>query len=529
MKSNEALFCNMYIMKKEYFYEYCKFNNDILTELEKIIDLSDASQEERRFFGHISERLLGVYINYITKTRKANILYTGRTFYSNTKPLAKVTRPKFDKCISLMLACSNEFMKYTCVLLESIKENINSNFNYDIVITHRGISEYNQHVAKSIFINSKNVLLRFVDVTKNFEKYTNLYVDRHITLETYYRFLLVDLFQDYERILYLDCDMIVNSDVSDLFFTDLEGYYIAAVRDYDFIAGCKEIPAFYKSKILDYVNVENVSDYFQAGVILFNLKEIRKDFSADDLFQTALERNWYYVDQDVLNCLFNGRVKYLDTKWNVFSLLEKGSIRENRIKNVLQANFSEDYYQSSLSPCIIHYAGVPKVWLDTDVDLSHIFWKYARNSPFYESLLSSLINGEGVMHDWVVFIQKPDLNIFRKFFSLFCIREPWASTYCTIDFTYLSNHCAVKNDVLVISTSTLNNENGGTFLRVNDFYFKNNIPIFANNIVYEVDNLLLNINVRQFEQYAGFAFKVRTLESRSVSKPVIKVLNHHYI
>lgn len=58
--------CLMFVMKKNIFDDMCKWMFDILFEVEKRIDVSDYTVEEKRIIGHIAERLLGIYITYST-------------------------------------------------------------------------------------------------------------------------------------------------------------------------------------------------------------------------------------------------------------------------------------------------------------------------------------------------------------------------------------------------------------------------------------------------------------------------------
>lgn len=529
--STKAVFCNMFIMKKELFQEYSAFCFGILEELESRLDQKRYNIEEFRTLGHIGERLLAIYVRYIETTRpEISINYYDKILYKDTRPVAKVLHPNREKCVSVMLACDDKYMKYADVLLQSICENICEDYFYDIVICHRNISEYNQRIAKNIVSSRKNIQIRFIDVTRNFERYKNVHIDRHLTYETYYRFLVLDIFEGYDRVLYLDCDMVVNSDIAELFFIDMNDEYVAAVRDYDFIAGCAERKDFYSKNVLKYINIGDYFDYFQAGVILFNLKMLRKKFSSEKLFKVALSRDWWFHDQDVLNCLFNGHIKYLDDKWNVFSLLEKGSARENLITKVLPAKFAESYHKSVDMPCIIHYAGVPKVWNDTEVDLGYIFWKYARKSPYYEELLQTLIKGEGVKSDWLVFISDILQNTGIKFFTIKTVKENWSSDYCILDFTFLSNHQAIEMNTLIISASMFPHETRGSWLDVKQFCWEKDNSFIPENILFRINgNQDIEIYVRAVEQYTGYSFSVRTLESRSLTKPMIEIHTHHFV
>lgn len=531
LQSDSAIFCNMFIMKKELFEEYSAFCFNVLEEVEELIDQKRYNVEEYRTLGHIAERLLAFYVRYIETTRpETDICYLGRTQYKDTRPVAKIIHPGKENCISVMLACDDKYMKYTDVLLQSICENATDDYFYDVVICHCGISEYNQRIAKDIFASKSNIMLRFADVTRNFEKYKNVHIDRHLTYETYYRFLVLDIFEGYDRVLYLDCDMVVNSDIAELFFTEMNDEYIAAVRDYDFIASCVVRKEFYKENILKYINIDDYFNYFQAGVILFNLNTLKNKYTGEKLFKVALSRDWYFHDQDVLNCLFNGHVKYVDDKWNVFSLLEKGSVRENLITKALAAEYAESYKNSINHPCIIHYAGVPKTWDDTEVDLGYIFWKYARKSPYYEKLMQTLIAGDGVKTDWMMYISEPENDKGIKFFTIKTIKEHWTSDYIVLDVIFLSDHQAIETDTLTISASMFPHDTEGMWLDVKQFSWEKKIPVISDNILLHVNSdKNIDIYVRSTATYTGFSFTVRSLESRSIQKPVIEVYNRHFI
>lgn len=522
--------CNMFIMKKELFQEYSNFLFTVLEDVESLIDQKLYNPEEYRTLGHLGERMLAIFARYVELTKPdVDICYLERTIYDDTRPVAKVKHLVKDNCVSVMLACNDIYMPYTDVLLQSICDNADDKYFYDVVILHRDITEYNQTMAKNIFVRKKNMLLRFADVTRNFEKYAKVHVDRHLTLETYYRFLALDVFEGYDRVLYIDCDTVVNADLADLFFTEMEDEYIAATRDYDLIAQCVYNKEWYREHVLKYINIDDFFNYFQAGVILFNLKNMKKEFSSEMLFNVALSRNWHFHDQDVLNSLLNGHIKYVENKWNVFSLLDEKSPRRELLLKALAADFAQDYKNSRKNPAIIHFAGVPKVWNDTSVDLGYIFWQYARRSPFYERLIYDLI-GDPAKNDWMTFICQYTENVGIDFFTIKTLKEVWSSNYAVIDFMYLSNHNVIETDTLTISTSLFLKDQGGAWLDVMQFRWDKKIPVFAENILFNIDeNNDLKIYARMTEQYAGFSFTVRTLESRTQCKPTIEVNNNHFV
>ncbi|MFT9078393.1 DUF4422 domain-containing protein [Ethanoligenens sp.] len=54
---------NMFIMKKEYFYQYCAWLFDILSEVEETVDISDYSASEVRIYGYLSELMLDIWLD----------------------------------------------------------------------------------------------------------------------------------------------------------------------------------------------------------------------------------------------------------------------------------------------------------------------------------------------------------------------------------------------------------------------------------------------------------------------------------
>ncbi|MDR0785808.1 MAG: DUF4422 domain-containing protein [Treponema sp.] len=531
--SDRAIFCNMFIMKKELFQEYSAFLFDILAEFERESDHSRYNIEQFRTIGHIAERLLAVYVRFIESARpETRVLYLSKVLFNDTRPYAVVKPLALDgKVISIVLACNDAYMRYTDVLLRSILDNANADYRYDVVIMHRDVSEQNIQTAKDIFSGNDNFTLRFADITRNFEKYKRVHVDRHLTVETYYRFLVTDVFKEYDRVLYLDCDMVVNADISALYFTDLEGYYAAAVRDIDFIAKCVKDTEFCQKNVLRYVKIDDYFDYFQAGMILFNVSEIRKRFTSEKLFETALSRNWFFHDQDVLNHLFKGRVKYVDFKWNLFSLLETGSAREMLVRDYLAAGFAESYWKAINNPGIVHFAGVPKVWDDLDVNLSHIFWKYARRSPYYETLLKSMLIGDGKETGWFIFYgERKAENTGVKFFRIVNSGDVWNSVLCAIDFMYCTGENVLYTDTLLVNAQLYPHEQYSAWLNVQQFHWEKGLKIFTENIGFTVDNAKsITIWARYISQFQGFSFSARILESRNIEKPKIVIENRQFV
>ena len=272
-------------------------------------------------------------------------------------------------------------------MLESILENSNNKRKYDIYILTSDISKENKKRIHEIVKNKDNFSLNFVDVLP-FVKEKSFFVDQHISVETYYRLYIFDLFKTTSKVLYLDSDMVVNEDIADLYDTNIEDYYLAAVKDIDMAGSSKK-----NKEMLEYISKEvgckEDGSYFQAGVILFNLDSIRKKYKTEDLVELALQKNWRYWDQDVLNYAFKEKVYYIPQSWNVLMNWQNG-IYESRMNSIKCAPYVlySEYMKAREKPKIVHYAGYQKPWEVTECDMAEYFWKYARKTLYYEIIIS---------------------------------------------------------------------------------------------------------------------------------------------
>ena len=118
----------------------------------------------------------------------------------------------YDKnAVSLSVSCSNEYVPYLSVFLESIKQNADAKRNYDIVVFERSISEENKLKLCNRY-NSNNICLRFFNPSDYF-KGKDLFVSRaSFKEECYYRIAAPLIFKDYKKILFTDVDLVFDKD-----------------------------------------------------------------------------------------------------------------------------------------------------------------------------------------------------------------------------------------------------------------------------------------------------------------------------
>ena len=234
MRSELAHECNMFIMKKDLYFQYCQWLFDILFEAEKHIDTTWYSVEEYRVMGYLAERLCGIYFTYLENQKDIKIGELPKTLFRDTAPKA-VLHPVYKDGVPIVLSANDRFAPYLDVMIQSIIANASSARQYDIIVLFNDISEKNRNLILWGAHGKANISIRFIRVCEYFNA-DELFVDQHLSIETYYRLIIPEIMPDYHKILYLDCDMVAERDVAELYDIDLESYAIGAAKDID-VAG----------------------------------------------------------------------------------------------------------------------------------------------------------------------------------------------------------------------------------------------------------------------------------------------------
>lgn len=266
------------------------------------------------------------------------------------------------KSIPIFFAADENYAPYLAAALHSLLENANHEYEYFIYVLHADMDCESENVKKLQAYNGKNVSLSFVNVTKQMQAVEkDLHLRDYYTGATYYRIFIAELFPQYDKALYLDSDVLLLGDVSQLFETELGDNWVGAVPD----GAVACVPEFrlYTQEVLG-ISFEK---YFNAGVLLLNLKAFREqDFYGK--FCALLKEYKFTVaqDQDYLNVICKDKVWYLGGEWNTMPL---GAAER--------------------APKLIHYNLTMKPWHYQGVLYEEYFWEYAQKTAFYEEIVKA--------------------------------------------------------------------------------------------------------------------------------------------
>ena len=139
-------------------------------------------------------------------------------------------------------------------------------------------------------------------------------VHGYFTAAMWYRILLPDLLPESDRVLYLDADTLVLGDLAPLAALDLGDALVGAVTNV--------FEAWRGTEHTDRLGLDQAS-YFNSGVLLLNLRELRRSDAMGQLRRVVADRgpDLLWPDQDALNLVLGDRRVELDPRWNAMNAL----------------------------------------------------------------------------------------------------------------------------------------------------------------------------------------------------------------
>jgi lipopolysaccharide biosynthesis glycosyltransferase len=251
------------------------------------------------------------------------------------------------------IACSSDdnFAQHLCVVLFSLLKNLSSEREVLINILDGGISEENKEKIKDSldFFKSKISEIRFILMEK--AEFAEFRESKTITRPTYFRIILPSILSNFKKVIYLDCDLVIEVDISELYDMSLSGTFILAVRDSSI-----EMEKEYQNVL----NIPNIKGYFNAGVLLINLEKFRQKSISNEIIKSLrkIDGLSHDFDQSSLNDVLYDRWHALSPEWNQLAEISTCS----NYKNTTYTR--EEFFLAKNNPKIIHYSSrFSKPWL----------------------------------------------------------------------------------------------------------------------------------------------------------------------
>lgn len=251
--------------------------------------------------------------------------------------------------------------------MQSIIDHTDSKLCFHI-LHDETVGEENKRRLKQV-ANQKGDFIEFHEIdSAEFECIKNR--THGFTIGTMFRCMLPDLLPDLSKIVYLDADIFVNTDIKELWEFDINDYCLAAVVD-------EGVIKFHIPNILyKYPEIDR-NQYFNAGVLCMNLRKIKQRGNLKDLVVKFLVNNpeATYPDQDALNVLFHNNILYLDSSWNQFVYSHREDNKDN------------------LDNAVFHYAGKNSLILYSQSKIDMEYFKTICRTPWSNYEIDHQING----------------------------------------------------------------------------------------------------------------------------------------
>lgn len=273
------------------------------------------------------------------------------------------------KQIPIFFAVDDKYIPFMAVALKSLIENSSKENEYIIKILYTNISEENKKNILEYSKENYNIDIEFVNMNGKLDDINDkLYTRDYFSNTTYYRLLLPELYPEYKKALYLDSDIVILKDIAKLYDIDLGDNLIGAAPD-DVI---QTLPEFRDYAEL-VVGVRRHEEYFNAGVMLMNLEKLREvKFKEKFVYMLGTIKFAVAQDQDYLNRICKGRVKLISKTWD-------------RMPVSAQEKEEEDV-------SLVHYNLTFKPWHFDKVPYDKYFWKYAKETKYYNKILKIKAN-----------------------------------------------------------------------------------------------------------------------------------------
>ena len=250
--------------------------------------------------------------------------------------------------MDIVCSIDNNYVQHCCCMLVSFFEN-NKGEKHSIHLLSDALTLENQKVIKEL-VESYQGVFSYYSVDPDKLLSCPIKATDHLTIATYYRLLMVTLLpQELKKVLYLDCDIVVDGSLKEFWDTSLKGYALAAVDELNTSA----------KDVYERLEYDEKYGYFNAGVLLVNLEYWRSN-NLTEVFFDYISSHYDKIrahDQDVLNALLHDKCRHVSQKWNVeesfyhyYVIKEWRKRDEKEMKSVL------------LHPVIPHYSWKPKPW-----------------------------------------------------------------------------------------------------------------------------------------------------------------------
>lgn len=265
--------------------------------------------------------------------------------------------------IPIFFTIDDSYAPFLAVALNSAIKNSDPQRNYKAIVLYQDLGADN--ISRLQSLQTENFKIELMPIRANMEALDDRMSNRlrcdYFTLTIYFRLFIPSMFPQYDKGIYIDSDVVLTDDIAKLFDIDTGENYIGACNDLS-IADIPPLVAYTEKAV-----GVNAKEYINSGVLLMNLKKMRDDDL--EVHFLALLNKYHFdsiaPDQDYLNAMCNGKIYYLEEKWDTMPNDAKPMLTETSL---------------------IHYNLFSKPWCYDGIQYEEQFWNYAQDCGFIDEI-----------------------------------------------------------------------------------------------------------------------------------------------
>ena len=255
-----------------------------------------------------------------------------------------------DNKINIVFASDNNYAQHTAVAMASVLVNTKVPQKIQFYLIDDEIQQKNKEkITKTVQNLGGNI--EFIKIKNS--KLEDCYVSGELSRASYFRLDIANILDEsIEKIIYLDCDLLVYDDIEKMWQLDMGGKPVAATCDLGIMASARV-----RKQKNKFIGLSFDAPYFNAGVLIMDLKKWRDGNYAEAIIALATQNKYPNHDQDALNKFFMNNWQEIPLRWDVippvFNLF---------LKIVTKPDLRKKAIEAKLNPAIFHYAGGYKPW-----------------------------------------------------------------------------------------------------------------------------------------------------------------------
>lgn len=284
-----------------------------------------------------------------------------------------------NQSYSIAISFTQNDVPFACVLIYSILSCAAPGKIFVFHLLYDKLTAEQITQLQSTIDGFQNAQLKFIPVLEHLK---DVFADEDMVIPDVkgYSLLAPYVIESEYTLLCLDCHCMAMKDITMLFQVDLQGKAIAAVQDLE-VLGAYRNPGNLARYYLDInLRLETPENYFSSDVLLVFPHRCRDIYSLQQIKELYESQPWKNGGQDLWNILMQGNVFLLPPEWNCIDILKSraiANIPQDRLAPAMRAQAAPALIRFSRSN-VFHSEFTP------------FFWQYARQTTFYESLLSML-------------------------------------------------------------------------------------------------------------------------------------------